>query len=195
MMLPSATHLPGSYDPLGEILSIVTAVAASYTALDLAGCVAARKGWTFATCLVGPLLWALAPCPCTSRRCWLSCSFRPLPVALSYSTLRLAFYFREAHKVVLTRGGISRHQAAGCSPLPRSRRSIAGNERWISSKDCRRAACACRLFLSLDMEISPSRKAGAIEFLTKPFRDQDLLDAIHKWRQKGTAQGISGMQK
>jgi NO-binding membrane sensor protein with MHYT domain len=65
MMLPSATHLPGSYDPLGVILSIVTAVAASYTALDSAGCVAARKGWTFATWLVGPSLWALAPCPCT----------------------------------------------------------------------------------------------------------------------------------
>jgi len=45
------------------------------------------------------------------------------------------------------------------------------------------------------MEISPCRKAGAIEFLTKPFRDQDLLDAKHKWRQKGPAQGISGMQK
>src|SRR2546429_214507 len=48
---------------------------------------------------------------------------------ISYSALRLAFYFREAHKVVLTRGGISRHQAAGCSQLPCSRRSIAGNER------------------------------------------------------------------
>lgn len=23
-------------------------------------------------------------------------------------------------------------------------------------------------------------KAGAIEFLTKPFRDQDLLDAVHR---------------
>ena len=37
----------------GVILSIVIAVAASYTALDLAGRVAARKGWTFATWLTG----------------------------------------------------------------------------------------------------------------------------------------------
>jgi FixJ family two-component response regulator len=31
-------------------------------------------------------------------------------------------------------------------------------------------------------------KAGAIEFLTKPFRDQDLLDAVHRGLSLGAAQ-------
>ena len=36
-------------------------------------------------------------------------------------------------------------------------------------------------------------KAGAVEFLTKPFRDQDLLDAIHV-ALKGTRQRTTGIR-
>jgi FixJ family two-component response regulator len=41
---------------------------------------------------------------------------------------------------------------------------------WFSTSDCRGKAA---LIFS-----ASSRKGGAIEFLTKPFRDQDLIDAI-----------------
>jgi NO-binding membrane sensor protein with MHYT domain/anti-sigma regulatory factor (Ser/Thr protein kinase) len=50
-MLPAGMPLAGSYDPLVVALSVVIAVAASYAALDLAGRVAAGKGWSFATWL------------------------------------------------------------------------------------------------------------------------------------------------
>ena len=38
----------------------------------------------------------------------------------------------------------------------------------------------CLIFCHGDIPMSVrAMKAGAVEFLTKPFRDQDLLDAIH----------------
>ena len=33
-------------------------------------------------------------------------------------------------------------------------------------------------------------RAGAVEFLTKPFRDQDLLDAVHRALEADRARGI-----
>jgi two-component system sensor histidine kinase/response regulator len=51
IMIPAGMPLAGSYDPLVVALSAVIAVAASYAALDLAGRVAAGKGWSFATWL------------------------------------------------------------------------------------------------------------------------------------------------
>ena len=35
-------------------------------------------------------------------------------------------------------------------------------------------------------------KAGAVDFLTKPFRDQDMLDAVTARARRGTAGGASG---
>ena len=57
--------LAGSYDPLVVALSVVIAMAASYAALDLAGRVAAGKGWSFATWLtcgslaMGAGIWSM----------------------------------------------------------------------------------------------------------------------------------------
>jgi NO-binding membrane sensor protein with MHYT domain len=64
-MIPAGMPLAGSYDPLVVALSVVIAMAASYAALDLAGRVAAGKGWSFATWLtcgslaMGAGIWSM----------------------------------------------------------------------------------------------------------------------------------------
>jgi two-component system, sensor histidine kinase and response regulator len=86
MTTPVETTLTGSYDPLIVALSVVIAVAASYAALDLAGRVAASKGWAFAAWLVsgsvamGVGIW--------SMHFTAMLAFR-LPVAVSYDWPRV----------------------------------------------------------------------------------------------------------
>jgi FixJ family two-component response regulator len=62
----------------------------------------------------------------------------------------------------------------------------------ISGLDFRRKLADCNIRIPIilitghgDIQMSVrAMKAGAIEFLTKPFRAQDLLDAIHAGLEK-----------
>src|SRR5437879_166054 len=82
----------------GVILSIVIAVAASYTALDLAGRVAARKGWTFATWLTGCSLTMGVRLPGTSGL--------NLQQRLSQSGVRMPIIFITGHgDIPMSEGG------------------------------------------------------------------------------------------
>ena len=81
--------------------------------------------------------------------------------------------------------GVSAQQASGRARLPGARRAAAGPKRARSAEaDGRRRHGDSQSSSSPAMATSPcsvrAMKAGAVDFLTKPFRDQDLLDAIQQ---------------
>ena len=81
-------------------------------------------------------------------------------------------------------------QAAGRAGMPGARRASAGIERPRSPARTAGDFAIPIIFITGHGDIPMSveaMKAGAVEFLTKPFRDQVLLDAIHQAIQRDRA--------
>ena len=75
--------------------------------------------------------------------------------------------------------------------MPRSRRKVAGLrgldlQRKLAAADCTIPIVFITGHGDIPMSVE-AMKGGAVEFLTKPFRDQALLDAIHKAVQQDIA--------
>jgi FixJ family two-component response regulator len=68
--------------------------------------------------------------------------------------------------------------------LPRPRREAAGHQRLGFQRELSRAALRIPIIFitghaHIQMTVN-AMKSGAVEFLTKPFREQDLLDAVQR---------------